>query len=90
MVDDVAITISPISLEEGNSGMIIVGASMSIRNETINQVSVEHGLDLNEDGAVEHADLDIRSALEHFSVYALNAVNGHVLWRHVLPQSLFT
>lgn len=90
MVDDVAITISPISLQEGSSGMIVVGASMSIRNETVNQVSVEHGLDLNEDGAVEHSDLNLRSALEHFSVYALNAANGHVLWRHVLPYLHFT
>jgi len=88
MIDDVAVTISPISLQEGSSGIVIVGASMSIRNESFSQVSVEHGLDLNEDGAVEHVDLDIRSALEHFSVYALNAANGHVLWRHVLAHSL--
>jgi hypothetical protein len=88
MIDDVAVTISPISLQEGSSGIVIVGASMSIRNESFSQVSVEHGLDLNEDGAVEHVDLDIRSALEHFSVYALNAANGHVLWRHVLTHSL--
>ena len=41
-------------------------------------VHVEGGLNRTEDGDLEHPEMKIRSVLEHFSVYALDAVEGHI------------
>ena len=41
-------------------------------------VHLESGLNITEDGDVEHPEMNIRSHLEHFSVYALDASEGHI------------
>jgi hypothetical protein len=43
---------------------------------------VEPGFHSNDTLSPEHPDINLRSTLEHFSVYALDATSGHVLWRH--------
>jgi hypothetical protein len=81
-IDEVTIHLSPLSIVEGSNGVVIVGASMGLRNPNDIHVGVEHGLDMEEDGENEHADMHLRSSLEHFSIYALDAVDGHVIWKH--------
>lgn len=44
------------------------------------QKSTEHRHHLMDDTA--QSEMDIKSKLEHFTMYALDAVSGHVLWRH--------
>ena len=41
-------------------------------------VHVEGGLNVTEDGDLEHPEMKLRSLLEHFSVYALDADEGHI------------
>jgi len=79
-IDEVSVFLAPLSIAEGSTGMVIVGASMSLRDDT--EVDIEFGLDMNEDANKEHPDMHARAMLEHFSVYALDASTGHVLWRH--------
>ena len=67
--------------------MVLVGASMrpiDAEGETKKHgdVRIEHGLDYKEDGNKEHADMRDQASLEHFNIYALDANDGHVIWRH--------
>lgn len=41
-------------------------------------VHVEAGLNITEDGDLEHPEMRLRSLLEHFSMYALDASEGHI------------
>ena len=90
-IDDVSIYISPLSLEQatdslesgisgsGGGGIVVVGASMVPRDEAA-LIKLEEGL-VGETGVSEHPELKFRAALEHYSVFALEAGDGHVIWR---------
>jgi hypothetical protein len=82
-IDDVAVYVAPLSLEEQSSGIVVVGAAMVPRDEeaAANALKLEEGL-LGERGDIEHPELRFRAALEHYSVFALDAKDGHVIWRH--------
>lgn len=80
-IDEVAVMIAPISLKEGSSGVVIVGASMALRESDQDRgIEVEH--EAGPSGDEEHPEMRARASLEHFSVYALDAATGHVLWLH--------
>lgn len=92
-IEEVDIFITPLNMKTGHTGTgtIIVGASMkSLHGMTGEEkgshhsadVHVEGGLNVTEDGDIEHPEMVVRSQLEHFSVYALDALEGHVVWRH--------
>lgn len=95
-IDEVAVHIAPISITQGSTGCIIIGASMALRDP-------DHGIKVENDasdssnhaqsGDKLHPEMHARSMLEHFSVYCLNAENGHVLWVHdgleMNPQESF-
>lgn len=86
-VDEAAVFITPLNLKnvEDGPGAVVVGASLRMKDsaegETIPSL-VEAGFDMGEDGDIEHPEIKIRSMLEHFSVYALDAMEGHIVWRH--------
>ena len=83
-IDEVSVHMTSLHVREGERhGMIIVGASMSLRKpDDHSNIKLEHGLDMSESGAAEHVDLAARASLEHFSIYALDAGDGSVVWRH--------
>jgi len=95
-IDQISVEISPINIREGEengvnsttniqNGLVLIGASMGLRvsmEELMQQVHVEEGLGLNEDANAEHPFMKARAKLEHFSVYALRANDGRILWRH--------
>ena len=84
-IDEVAVYLAPLGLEEGSSGAVIVGASMVPRDveKFENRIRVEQGLGIGEKGGLqEHPDMQMRAKLEHFSLYALDSKDGHVIWRH--------
>lgn len=76
-------------------GLVVIGASMGYRaddevsgNSTTNNahdfenVRTEHGLLMDEDGDSEHGDLHRKIQLDHFSMFALSARSGKVIWKH--------
>lgn len=80
-IDEVAVMIVPISLKEGSAGVVIVGASMALRESDRDRgIEVEH--EAGPSGDEEHPEMRARASLEHFSIYALDAATGHVLWLH--------
>jgi hypothetical protein len=86
-VDEAAIFITPLNLKnvEGGPGAVVIGASLRMKDsaEGVAPPSLlEAGFEMGEDGDIEHPEIRIRSMLEHFSVYALDAKEGHVIWRH--------
>ncbi len=86
-IDDVSLRILPISIKKDSFGVVLVGASMRSSDykgepKRHGDVRIEHGLDYKEDGNKEHADMRDQATLEHFNIYALDANNGHVIWRH--------
>jgi hypothetical protein len=102
-IDDVTVYVAPLSLEEGSNGVVVIGAAMVPRDEDAAEqaLRLEEGLN-GESGDTEHPELRLRAALEHYSVFALDAKDGHVIWRHdgstvsddqyihSLPQHMFT
>lgn len=68
------------------TGLIIIGASMALRDENTDnhgsRVHVHAGMDPALDGHNEHEDLDERSGLEHYNIYVLSAATGQILWAH--------
>ena len=89
-IKEVSILISPLSVEgdEIDSGVVIIGASLGLRNEDDLDVAVQEEIDLDEMEnstefiEAEDIDTDERSQLEHFSLYALSSKDGHVIWKH--------
>ena len=81
-IDEVAIYLTPLSLTDDINGLVIVGGSMKLRDPSEETIHVEEGLDMKENGDKEHPEMKQRAALEHFSMYALDAKTGHVVWRH--------
>lgn len=96
-IDSINVHISPINIvheEEGkdisDNGLVVVGASMTyIEHDTnhtetfdLERIRMERGFDMNEDGEEEHPDMSLRNQLEHFSMYALSAHSGRVVWKH--------
>lgn len=80
-VYDSAIHMVPLSIAEGSTGLVVVGLSMKPREANSEaRIRLEQGL--QPDKPNEHNDINIQSQLEHFSVYALNASDGNILWRH--------
>ena len=84
-------------------GVVVVGASMALREAyvtggTKSSAHVHRGLesDLSKDtdtdkhhhGTDSHDGDDIGASLEHYSVYALSAVSGQILWAHDGSDSL--
>ena len=113
-VQDVYIRLLPLVIKENhNSGSIILGLSMKpvdLYSET--RIKLESGLSPSSSSSSssdkdkgkenpETADINIQSKLQHFNVYALNANNGDLIWRHdgidvkpeqyirTLPQNAF-
>jgi outer membrane protein assembly factor BamB len=82
-IDEVALFLTPLSISETSNGLIIVGANMKLRDPfSADSILLEEGLVMNENGELEHPEMRQRAALEHFSVYALDARTGRVMWRH--------
>ena len=81
-IDQIAVLVSPLSIKEGTVGVIVIGVSMELKAEYENSFKIEEGIDMSEIGAKEHPEMEIRSKLEHFSVFALDAHTGHVIWKH--------
>ena len=86
-VDEVAVFVTPLNLQniEDGPGAVIVGASLRMKNladSALPASIIEAGLDMLEDGDLEHPEIKLRAMLEHYSVYALDAKEGHVVWRH--------
>lgn len=84
-VHDVHIRILPLTINEGfNDGSIIIGLSMLPRDANSEvRIKLESGLfstDPNE--ASKHVGINVQSQLQHFTVYALDAHNGTVIWKH--------
>lgn len=80
-IDQVAVMIAPISIREGVSGVVVVGANMALR-EAHEDIRVEHESEQMHSGDEDHPEMHARASLEHFSLYALDASNGHVVWLH--------
>jgi len=80
-INQAAVMIAPISIKEGSMGVVIVGASMALRDEHPD-VHIEHEAESQHTGDQEHPEMHARASLEHFSLYALDATNGHVIWLH--------
>ena len=96
-IDDISVTVLPLSIKKDAYGVIFVGASMrpigSIDGTHIGDshhasVHIEHGLEYGEDGNQVHKDMKSQASLEHFNIYALDANDGHVIWRHDGSDSL--
>ena len=82
-IDEVSVMIAPVGIHDGSAGVVVVGASMALRDEEAHRgIRVEHEEDMGSSGDEEHPDMHARASLEHFSVYALDAASGHVLWLH--------
>lgn len=90
-IDDISITVLPLSIKKDAYGVIFVGASMRpfggsdgthVGDSHHASVLIEHGLDYGEDGNKVHKDMKSQASLEHFNIYALDAKDGHVIWRH--------
>ena len=89
-IQDAALHIAPLHLkEDAGPGVVIVGANMALRKRYADKLSNQdflhpllrmgHGLGhLHK----EHPETHALSQLEHFSVFALDSSNGHVLWKH--------
>lgn len=88
VIDSVSIFIAPFSLaSDSTGGVVIVGADMRLRSSELDrkQIRMELGLDYSDNSNVaetEHKEMDAMATLEHFSIYALDAENGHILWKH--------
>jgi hypothetical protein len=84
-IDEVSVYLTPVALTEDVTGLVIVGGSMRLRDPAAAEeaIHVEEGLgSAGETGDKEHPEMQQRAALEHFSMYALDAKTGHVVWRH--------
>ena len=81
-VEQVAVIVSPLSLREGHFGTVIVGVSLKVKPEYEDMFKLEEGIDMSADGGKEHPEMEMRNKLEHFSVFALDAHTGHVIWKH--------
>jgi hypothetical protein len=104
-IEETDIFISPLNMKTGHTGTgtIIVGASMKPLHHGHESdsrsgegprvrdpgVHVEAGLNRSEDGDVEHPEMQVRSLLEHFSVYALDAEEGHIGTHPMLATSQY-
>ena len=80
-VDEVGISILPISLEAQSSGVVVVGLSMVQRNDE-EHFEIEEGIDAHEEGDKEHPEMRAKPHLTHFNIVAFNAADGGVIWRH--------
>lgn len=82
-IEEASVFISPLNVQDEASGpgTIVVGASLKLRADAAPEPRVEGGM-AGEDGDVEHPEIKIRAMLEHFSVYALDSKEGHIIWQH--------
>lgn len=55
---------------------------MQIKPEYEDHFKIEEGIDMSASGGIEHPEMEARAKLEHFSLFALNGHNGHVIWKH--------
>ena len=81
-IDQIDLIVSPISLRKDSMGAIILGVSMKVRSEYENLFKIERGIDMSEIGEKDHPEMEARSKLEHFNIFALDAHTGHIIWRH--------
>ena len=81
-VEQASIIVSPLSLKEGVYGAVIVGVSLRLKDQYEDLFKVEEGINMSENGPKEHPEMEARAKLEHFSVFALDAHTGHVIWKH--------
>lgn len=68
-IDEVSVFLTPLSIRDDLGGLVIVGANMKLRVSIL-------------EGKSDETELHEKAALEHFSIYALDAKTGHVVWRH--------
>ncbi len=81
IIDQAALFINPLRLTEDAQGVIVVGASLTLRDgEELTANGLEAGWNMSGD-AREHPAISELLALEHFTVYALDGNTGHVLWQ---------
>ena len=80
-VDEVGISILPLSLVSRSSGVVIVGLSMVQRNDE-EHFEIELGIEINENGGREHPEMRVKPHFTHFNVVAFEASSGQVIWRH--------
>lgn len=80
-VRDVAVHSIPLSITADSEGLIVVGVSMVAKSaQSPEREQLEQVFAGATDAQVRN--LNVQAMLERFTVYALNASNGHVLWRH--------
>lgn len=81
-VNDITLSIGPFNIAENSTGIVILGASMKLKENNELKIRVEFGMDLNQSGIAEHPELQARSKLEHFSIYSMDGHTGKLLWKH--------
>ena len=79
-IDEVSVYLTPLSIREDLTGLVIVGGNMKLRDTSAyDAIVLEQGMKMDENGELEHPEMKERASLEHFSVYALDARTGHVV-----------
>ena len=90
-ISDISVFISPLAIKHKNStassaGVVIVGASMSLREPESEKIHIELGLNDTDStnstaSGAEEIGYD-RVSLEHYTVYALDGHDGTLVWHH--------
>lgn len=89
-INEVSLYVAPLQINENNSnGVVIVGASWIKRNDdndNLDSSTLKNDLNsgMINDSFInnEHEERMIESKLSHFSVYALDSLTGHIIWKH--------
>ena len=85
-IQNIAIHAIPISITQNSDSLVVIGFNMIPNNiDSESRIRLEQGMG-SEDGSsgnrTEHIGIDIQSQLDHFTIYALNATDGSIIWRH--------
>ena len=87
-IQNIAIHAIPISITQNSDSLVVIGFNMIPNNiDSESRIRLEQGMGSSEDGSsegnkTEHIGIDIQSQLDHFTIYALNASDGSIIWRH--------
>ena len=79
---ETTIFITPTDVHSETSGTVFVGARVRLNDETATNVRIEGFSGMHVSGDKEHPDMKLRGQLEHFTVHALDAHTGKILWLH--------
>ena len=78
-----SIYIAPLQLHgESSPGTVIVGASMARRSALDGVTTESEDIVMRSLREGTHPQAEALAKLSHFSVFALDSVTGHVLWKH--------